>query len=310
MKIYIYIHLLVLGLVGGFYHCQAKENLIASETHDKPDIRTTEYKYDLSICVIFQNEAPYLKEWIEYHKLLGVQHFYCFNNLSTDQFLEVLKPYIQDGTVELHEIPAVAKDRKTYYAMQCKCYTDCTQAAQGFSKWIAFIDPDEFLLPVQNVLLTDFLEDYADYGGVAANWVLFGTSNLKKIPEDKLLIESLLLCSEKSYPNNRFVKSIVRPERVSHFESAHQPIYRKGYAGVNTDKFSFEGDKSYVILWNKLRVNHYWTRDEDFFYKIKVPRHIIWGGEPNPELLFSYMNATKDDLILRYVPKLKKRVKG
>ncbi|KIC71464.1 hypothetical protein DB44_DM00010, partial [Candidatus Protochlamydia amoebophila] len=33
------------------------------------------YIYDLSVCAIFKNEAPYLKEWIEYHRLIGVKHF-------------------------------------------------------------------------------------------------------------------------------------------------------------------------------------------------------------------------------------------
>lgn len=293
-KFVVYILLIGLGLQG---------NAFAAEGQRKP-----EYKYDLSICVLFQNEAPYLQEWIEYHKLLGVKHFYFFNHYSTDNYLEVLKPYIQDGTVELKDILTVADDIKTYYAMQCKCYTDCLQYAKGSSKWVAFIDPDEFLLPVQNVSLTDFLKGYEDFGGVAANWKMFGTSNVKKIPEGHLVIESLLLSGEKSFPCNRHVKSIVRPERTSHFESAHQPIYVKGYEGVNTDKFSFKGDKSHTILWNKLVINHYWTRDEDFFYKIKVPRQQKWGGNPDPETIFKALNVNKDDIILRYVPELKKRI--
>lgn len=30
-------------------------------------------KYALAVCSIFQNEAAYLPEWIEFHKLVGVQ---------------------------------------------------------------------------------------------------------------------------------------------------------------------------------------------------------------------------------------------
>jgi len=29
--------------------------------------------YTLAIAAIFKDEAPYLKEWIEYHKLVGVE---------------------------------------------------------------------------------------------------------------------------------------------------------------------------------------------------------------------------------------------
>ena len=41
-------------------------------------------KYKVSICAIFKNEAKYLREWIEFHKIVGVEHFYLYNNFSTD----------------------------------------------------------------------------------------------------------------------------------------------------------------------------------------------------------------------------------
>jgi hypothetical protein len=296
MKDFICICLCLLGFYG------LKEKAAAE------DQSNSSYKYDLSICVIFQNEAPYLKEWIEYHKLLGVKHFYCFNHCSTDHYLEVLAPYIQEGTVELKHLLKKTSHFKDFHLLQCKCYTDCLGSVKGLSKWVAFIDVDEFLLPIRDVLLINFLEGYENYGGIAVNWLTFGTSNLKKIPEGRLLIESLLLCSEKSSGINRHVKSIVRPERVSHFENPHQPIYLDGYFGVNTDKFSFEGNKSYSILMNKLRINHYWTRDEEFFYKVKIPRQVKWGGKPDPQLIFQKMNAKKDETILRYLPELKKKM--
>ena len=37
--------------------------------------RKDEKKYQVSICAIFKNEAKYLKEWIEFHKIIGVEHF-------------------------------------------------------------------------------------------------------------------------------------------------------------------------------------------------------------------------------------------
>lgn len=271
-------------------------------------LSAAQYKHELAICVLIQDEAPYLKEWIEYHKLLGVSHFYIFNNLSTDNYLEVLAPYQQNGTAEIKNIPIEANDFKTYYDMQCKCYSDCVVQAQGVCKWLAFIDVDEFLFPIQPVTLTHFLKSYEAYGGLVVNWRMFGTSGIKKLPPGALLIESLTQCAEKSFAYNRFVKSIVRPERVINFTSAHQANYREGYCSVNTDKFASKEDKSCYILWNKLVINHYWTRDEDFFYRVKVKRQQTWGGKPNPAELFSLMNIEKDDAILRYAPSLKPKL--
>ena len=39
-----------------------------------------EYKYTICICGIFRNEGKYLDEWIKFHLLIGVEHFYLYNN--------------------------------------------------------------------------------------------------------------------------------------------------------------------------------------------------------------------------------------
>ena len=38
--------------------------------------------YQLSLILIFKDEAPYLQEWLEYHLMLGVQHFYLYPQIS------------------------------------------------------------------------------------------------------------------------------------------------------------------------------------------------------------------------------------
>ena len=59
----------------------------------------------LSICAIYRDEAPYLREWIEFHRLVGVERFFLYNNGSEDDHLEVLAPYVEDGIVVLHDWP-------------------------------------------------------------------------------------------------------------------------------------------------------------------------------------------------------------
>ena len=36
-------------------------------------------KYTVAVCAIFKNEGIFLKEWLEYHLLIGVEHFYLYN---------------------------------------------------------------------------------------------------------------------------------------------------------------------------------------------------------------------------------------
>jgi len=55
----------------------------------------------LSICGIYRDEAFYLREWIEFHRLVGVERFYLYDNFSEDNHREVLAPYIESGIVVL-----------------------------------------------------------------------------------------------------------------------------------------------------------------------------------------------------------------
>ena len=53
-------------------------------------------KYTVAVCAIFKNESVFLKEWLEYHLLIGVEHFYLYNNFSEDNYQDILAPYL-DG---------------------------------------------------------------------------------------------------------------------------------------------------------------------------------------------------------------------
>ena len=50
---------------------------------------------DISIVLIVKNEARYIREWLEYHFLIGVDHVYIYDNDSTDGIHALLAPYIK-----------------------------------------------------------------------------------------------------------------------------------------------------------------------------------------------------------------------
>jgi Glycosyltransferase family 92 len=276
--------------------------------------------YSLSICAIFQNEAPYLKEWIEFHRLVGVQHFYLYNHCSKDDYAAVLQPYLASGLVELQTIATPAPGIKKFNALQLGCYNECLKCFGAHNQWIAFLDVDEYLMPMQQNSLISVLKEFEKFGGVGVNWLVFGTSGIKKLDPSQLLIESLTRCSTTSYAVNKHIKSIVQPRYTSHFVDPHYAIYRDDYYQVNTDKIPFDGRYSTYMRTNKLRINHYWTKDEEFFYREKIPRQKRWGGTPlgekkwggTPliESLLQQMNVTEDRQILRFAPALKQALKG
>ena len=69
------------------------------------------FKYFMSIACIIKNEGPYLREWLEYHKLIGVEHFYVYDNESSDNTKEVLQPYIDAGDVTYIYFPGKGQAR-------------------------------------------------------------------------------------------------------------------------------------------------------------------------------------------------------
>ena len=97
------------------------------------------FLHDLSVVAILKNEAPYLKEWIEYHLLAGVDHFYLYDNDSPDNQVEVVKPFVAAGLVDY--MPAPGK------FMQMQTYNDAFKRFKFFSRYMAFIDGDEFIFP-------------------------------------------------------------------------------------------------------------------------------------------------------------------
>lgn len=271
--------------------------------------RSPKYTFELAVCMIFQNEASYLQEWIEFHKLMGVEHFYLYNHMSSDGFRKVLQPYIERGEVELTDWPYnTNSDGSNWLAIQCMAYNDALDKVRGKVKWLAIIDSDEFLLPVKKRTIPDFLADYEDVAGVCINWQLYGTSHVSSIPPGKLMTEVLTLKAPVDYYRNYHIKSIVRPEFVESMWDPHFCFYKPGYCQVDANKEPFSGNFSPSILIDKIRINHYWSRDEHFFLNNKIPRHLKFGSQmENIKREGEFLNKDPDPIMLKKVtPKLKK----
>jgi hypothetical protein len=236
------------------------------------------YAYELSVCTIFQNDAKYLPEWIEFHQRQGVEHFYLYNNFSQDNYEEVLAPYIKSGLVELKDWPYDYKNVYEWNFVQCSSFLDC--ANRSNDKWIAFIDTDEFLFNPKKIDLRKLLKQYDKYSGVAVYWVMYGTSNTI-VDENELIVDHLVLRSELSNPHNKQVKLILKPKDIESFVHPHQPILKPNKVLVGEDKKPF---KNQHHMCGVFRINHYWSRDLDYFYNVKLPRRERWYNDRDNQI--------------------------
>lgn len=98
----------ILNSAKAFYY-KLRMNMIRVESIPK--------QYKVSVCAIFKNEAPYLREWIEFNHIVGVDHFFLYNNNSEDNYEEIIEPYVKKGIVTLIQWP---KNQA-----QMECYNDC-----------------------------------------------------------------------------------------------------------------------------------------------------------------------------------------
>ncbi len=270
-------------------------------------------QYELSVCAIFQNEGPYLKEWIEFHKLQGVQHFYLYNNSSNDAFRKILQPYVDTKEVSLiqwlHGYDDT--DTTTWSLVQTGAYMDCIKKYGWKSTWIAFIDVDEFLFCPSGAKLNDFLKGYIDHAAVCVNWLMFGTSYVEDFPENYLLIEMLTRCAKHKAAVNKHIKSIVQPAKVASCPSPHYFLYKEEAYAVAPNHSRVDGPFSSVINHDSIRINHYWTRTEKYLRECKIPSRIkrrSFETEEGIRKEASTYNVTFDTAILNCVPQLRARM--
>ncbi len=271
-------------------------------------VHANAYQYELCLCAIFQNEAPYLKEWIDFHKKMGVEHFYLANHLSTDNYLHVLQPYIDEQEVELFHVEE--NPDQSFNDLQEKTYTSIKNYCQFKTKWLLTIDSDEFVFPLIKENLIEFLKDYenAHIGSVYFFAQYYGTSFIEELPKDKKLIECLLYRAEEQFWLNKFGKSFCRPERCS-IVSLHYAVPLPTYTRVLPNKTAVATDqlttiekvKELHVDVSKIRFNHYWTRDEKYYREVKIPRYINWGADIKTcRERYEALNLIFDDSILQF----------
>jgi hypothetical protein len=252
---------------------------------------------DIALCCVFQNEANWLKEWIEFHRLIGVERFYLYNNMSTDAFQLVLSPYVREGIVELYDFPQ-APFRNTD---QPTVYNHALRKARKLHKWLAIIDTDEFIVPMHTNSLKDYLRAYEDCAGIYPHWILFGTSQIKELEAGELLVDKLIRRSPLQEKHNHFKKAIVQPLMTKKVTTAHECAH---IAGGKVRKPSDV----------ELRLHHYFVRTEDFLYNVKLPRVRKWNVNAfSPQSLIRFMpvaNSEVDTTMHRFVPALEPRVRS
>jgi hypothetical protein len=283
----------------------------------------------LSICAIFKDEAPYLPEWIEFHRLVGVERFFLYDNGSTDGGREVVEPWVRTGVVSVAECSIPLGEGGQGWA-----YADALRRARGRTRWLAFIDLDEFLWSPGRALLPDVLRDYERHPGIVVNWQVYGSSG-QSTASDGLVIERFVRRARTGWVRNRRVKSIVDPQRAvrpigPHFfeyqdgalavTEDHEPvrvIERRAWTRrmrrrlvrlplVETDPYAMRHSSANRVSVGRVRLNHYAVRSRQEFEQ-KTARH---GSSRMAPRYFAYhdRNEVHDPALASYASEVRARL--
>ncbi|HEY5287389.1 MAG TPA: glycosyltransferase family 92 protein [Solirubrobacteraceae bacterium] len=283
----------------------------------------------LSICAIFKDEAPYLSEWIEFHRLVGVERFFLYDNGSGDGGREVVEPWVRRGIVSVAECSIPLGEGGQGWA-----YADALRRARGRTRWLAFIDVDEFLFSPGPTLLPDVLTDYERHPGIVVNWQVYGSSG-RTTAGDGLVIERFVRRARTRWVRNRRVKSIVDPQRAvrpigPHFfeytdgalavTEDHEPVrviehrawarrMRRGLLRlplIETDPYAVRHSSVKGVSVERVRLNHYAVRSQEEFEQ-KTVRH---GSSRLAPRYFAYhdRNEVHDPALLSCASEVRARL--
>ena len=261
-------------------------------------------KVYLSIACISKDEGPYIKEWIEYHKIVGVERFYFYDNESTDNTREVLEPYIKDGTVVYNYIEG--------RCLQNLAYADAIVKYKNQTRWLAIIDLDEYIVSTSTDTIPQFLKAYEKYPAVGINWVLFDSNGHKTKPTaEGGLITANYVRTRKNYIGNYNlnIKSIVNPRKVVGIYNPHYAVYKNNRFAVNENYEEVYGPNTEYHSVNKIRINHYYSKSEEEY--VKKTKRGNADSNNEREYVEEYVNFpeyTYDYAIQKYLPELKKRM--
>lgn len=216
-------------------------------------------RYYLAICAIAKNEGPYFQEWIEWHRKQGVEKFYIYDNESTDGTREVLEPYIASGLVDYTYFPG--------QKMQLAAYDDCFERHRLEMRWLAIIDLDEFIVPIKDRSIPEFLHRMEKYPVVEINWLVYGSGGAKK-QEPGGVMERFRRHSLPEHQLNTHVKSIVDPRRVCGMIGCHEAARLSGKAADSHGVPLTKGFRDRKPQQDVIRINHYAIKSyEEFLSK-------------------------------------------
>jgi hypothetical protein len=201
----------------------------------------------VALVCIAKNEDNYIQEWVEYHKKLGFDTIFIYQN---DWVCN-----LEDNSIVKIELNGECK--------QTVAYNNFIKEYHNQYEWAAFFDVDEFLVLKKHNNIKDFLSDYSSFNSIGVNWVVFGNNGLTEVNGEYSLLKRF---TKRQKDINPHVKNIVKllPNVVM---DVHNPLGTWYDTQGNQHQGSFNHDGNIDIV----QLNHYFCKTKEE-YQLKIER--------------------------------------
>ena len=258
------------------------------------------FLHDLAVVAIMKDEELYVKEWIDYHLLAGVNHFYIFNNGDSEEFKNILQPYIDKNIVTL-----LPRDYPGDFKVQIIQYNDVVKKYKFFCRYMAFVDCDEFIFPKSKPTISEVLDEILEgnpkAGAVGINWHCFGSNGQEKADYSRGVLERFTRraptewgygTSDGQLYGNWHIKTISNPRKV-YIEQTHGVMLFDDCYSINQNGEPIQSLYNNVPpLADKIVVNHYYCKSLEEAEKRRAGKKSRFAAYDKNEVF--------DDGILKY----------
>ncbi|MAJ58704.1 MAG: hypothetical protein CBC48_01330 [bacterium TMED88] len=260
-------------------------------------------KFNLAIAGIFKDENAYIQEWIEFHRIVGVDHFFLYDNDGGSEARNLLEPYERAGIVSrqnwLH-LDGTRYDRPKRVGRDKNhmAFGHAAKEHRNECRWLLKIDIDEFLLPHKGNQISEILEGYDRdrIKGIRIPRIDFGHSGHRARPPG-LVTQSYL--QRETQPSN--YKELANTNFLSNnnwANSAHHWSYRWSRGAQRVD-------------WSEVRdmwICHYYTKS----LEESMERSSHGPQRPKTPEQWEERNATRnevhDETMLDFGEEIRRRI--
>ena len=190
----------------------------------------------IAIVTIARDEKPFIDEWLVYHRLIGADHIFVYDDDLTPGLQEFLQPHTKYTTTIRWYNPQFQRNQ------QLEAYRNALQHHLADYRWVAFIDVDEFIVLEKHTNLKEFLSSLNNTSAVSLQWRRFGHNGHYENPKGLVTSE---LTRRKRLPCANRVKSITRCEAIASITGVHHCELKPGCSSITA---------------NTAHINHYMCR--------------------------------------------------